>query len=97
LVSAGITGLKFVQLDLAGATEPPPPLSFEPPDRFDVYIPSRPSTMKGIEDAVSQALEGLPEFADEVTGLLERLNALVESVRGADLPAGAKGLMQSGG
>lgn len=97
LVSAGITGLKFVQLDLAGAAEPPPPLSFEPPDRFDVYIPSRPSTMKGIEDAVSQALEGLPEFADEVTGLLERLNALVESVRGADLPAGAKGLMQSGG
>lgn len=74
LASAGLTGLKFLQLDFFPVAEvPPPPLGFPPPDN---YIAAAPSTMKNLEDAAIRTMNRLPELADQVAGILLSLDAV---------------------
>src|SRR5215470_11941080 len=62
LVSAGITGVRFLQTDFFDPERyPPPALSFPPPWN---YLPSTPSTLKSLEDAAVEIVDKLPHLED---------------------------------
>lgn len=85
LASAGITGVKFVQLDFFPAkTNPLPQLPFPVQEN---YIPAAVSTMKNLEDAVIQAVDRFPEMTDAALALIERLDVLVSDIDQNQLPA----------
>lgn len=84
LASAGITGVKFVQLDFFSVkSNPVPKLPFPVPKN---YIPTAVSTMKNLEDSVIHAMNRIPEMTDAALALIERLDGLVASVHETDLP-----------
>jgi phospholipid/cholesterol/gamma-HCH transport system substrate-binding protein len=74
LASAGLTGLKFLQLDFFPVAEmPPPQLRFATPDN---YIPAAPSTMKNLEDAAIRTMNRLPELGEQMAGILVSVDAV---------------------
>jgi ABC-type transporter Mla subunit MlaD len=80
LASQGLTGSRFVSLDfLDPSAEPPPPLSFTPPDR---YVVATKSQQKSIEDSVTKAMDGLANLVDTMSreGLSEKTVAAMSSV-----------------
>ncbi len=76
LASAGITGVKFLLVDFFDARRfPIVPLPFDPgPD----YIPSTPSTLKSIEEAVVDVGMQLPMLTMRASETLVRLTDAVE-------------------
>jgi ABC-type transporter Mla subunit MlaD len=65
LASQGLTGSRFVAIDFFDPTaEPPPALSFPPPDR---YIAAAKSQQKTIEDSVTKAMDGLANLVDTMS------------------------------
>jgi phospholipid/cholesterol/gamma-HCH transport system substrate-binding protein len=76
LASAGITGVKFLLVDYFDARRSPiPQLPFDPgPD----YIPSTPSTLKSIEEAVVDVGMQLPMLTMRASETLVRLTDAVE-------------------
>ena len=83
IASTGLTGTKYLQIDFfdtAGA--PPPVLPFPVPANT---IPTTPSTMKNLEDAVVRAVDQLPILAKALTALVARLDAIVDDVQRRDL------------
>jgi phospholipid/cholesterol/gamma-HCH transport system substrate-binding protein len=85
LASAGITGVKFVQLDYFPiATNPVPLLPFPVPEN---YIPAAPSTMKNVEDAVIAAVGSFPEMTAATLKLMAKLDHLVDDIDTNQLPA----------
>ena len=89
LAAAGVTGVKFLQLDFFTVAEnPPPELPFPVPKN---YIPATSSTMKDLEDTVVRAMSALPEITSQVTRILGRIDLLVsglsESKLTTELPA----------
>lgn len=76
LASAGITGVKFLLVDYFDARRfPIVPLPFDPgPD----YIPSTPSTLKSIEEAVVDVGMQLPMLTMRASETLVRLTDAVE-------------------
>ena len=84
LASAGLTGLKFLQLDFfdVGAN-PPPQLSFEVPEN---YIPAASSTMKNVEDSLLRMLNRLPEIADQLAMILVKVDDVLGELQGKQLP-----------
>jgi phospholipid/cholesterol/gamma-HCH transport system substrate-binding protein len=84
IASAGITGVKFVQLDFFPIkNNPPPDLPF--PVSVN-YIPAAVSTMKNLEDAVIQAVDRFPDMTDAVMKLMDKLNILMNDVDDKHLP-----------
>ncbi|HKP63300.1 MAG TPA: MlaD family protein [Polyangiales bacterium] len=83
LGSMGVTGVKYVSLDLFEDSETPEPLSFEPARH---YIPTQPSTLRNLESAVNNTAHKLPEVTEQVVVLLNRLNTLIGSVQEEQLP-----------
>ncbi|HYO97469.1 MAG TPA: MlaD family protein [Polyangiaceae bacterium] len=84
LASAGITGVKFMQLDFfAVKGNPVPTLPFPVPEN---YIPAAVSTMKNLEDAIVSAVARIPEMTDAALRLIEKLDGLVNDVGQAQLP-----------
>jgi phospholipid/cholesterol/gamma-HCH transport system substrate-binding protein len=84
LASAGITGVKFLQLDYFNVkTNPRPELPFKAPDN---YIPAAVSTMKNLEDAVVRAVDRFPEMTDALLQVLAKLDTLLASVEAEKLP-----------
>jgi len=84
LASAGLTGVKFLQLDFfAVADNPPPVLPFPVPEN---YIPAAASTMKNIEDSLVRAIHRLPEVADQMSGVLSQVDALMGDVNEKRIP-----------
>lgn len=85
LASAGITGVKFLQMDFFPEKDnPPPSLPFPVPPN---YVPSAVSMMKNVEDAITRAMNRVPEVADNillVTTRLDRILTDVEHRRFAD-------------
>jgi ABC-type transporter Mla subunit MlaD len=78
ITSAGITGVKFIQIDYFAAKEyPAPTLPFNLPDN---YIPAAPSTMKNLEDSVVKTVNQFPDLAGEVLRLLNRTNHMLEDL-----------------
>jgi paraquat-inducible protein B len=79
LASAGITGVKFLQVDFFDpATEPPPVLPFETPPG---YFPSRPSTLKTLEAALADLTVELPGMLMRAGEALETTGQTLDSVR----------------
>ncbi len=78
LVSAGITGVRFLQTDFFDPQRyPPPALRFPPPWN---YVPSAPSTLKSLEDAAVEIVDKLPTLVERVTDALSDLRQTLGSV-----------------
>jgi phospholipid/cholesterol/gamma-HCH transport system substrate-binding protein len=85
LASAGLTGVKFLQLDFFPvADNPAPVLPFPVPDN---YIPAAPSTQKSIEDSLIRAIHRMPEIADQMAAILAKVDGLLGDVKDHELPA----------
>jgi phospholipid/cholesterol/gamma-HCH transport system substrate-binding protein len=84
LASTGITGTKYLQIDFfhTGGTAPPV-LPFPVPEN---YIPAIPSTMKNLEDAVVRAVDMMPHLAEELGGMVARVNVILDDVNRRGLP-----------
>ncbi len=79
LASAGITGVKFLQVDFADpGASPPPELPFEPPPN---YMPSRPSTLRTLEAALSDLTTDLPVLLEEAGEAMRVTSHTLDSVR----------------
>ncbi len=85
LGSNGLTGTKYLQIDFFDDAAGPPPLL--PFPVADNYIPATPSTMKNLEDAVVRAVDTLPVLAEQLGGIANRANALLDDVNQHQLPA----------
>lgn len=87
LASAGITGVKFVQLDFFPVeSNPVPNLPFPVQEN---YIPAAVSVMKNLEDAVIEAVDRFPEMTNAALRLIDRVDHLVDDVDKTQLPARA--------
>jgi phospholipid/cholesterol/gamma-HCH transport system substrate-binding protein len=93
LASTGLTGTKYLQIDFfdTGGT-PPPALPFPVPEN---YIPATPSTMKNLEDSVVRAIDMLPLLAQEMGGVIARVNVILEDVGRRGLPGKAAATLES--
>lgn len=79
IVSQGITGVKFVQIDFFDPkATPPEKLPFEVRNN---YIPATASLLKSLEDAVVNAVSRLPEMADKVVAIISNIDALLSEIR----------------
>ncbi|MBW2529816.1 MAG: MCE family protein [Deltaproteobacteria bacterium] len=84
LASAGVTGLKFLQVDFFDVDRHPlPELPFRP--RGD-YIPAAPSTLKSLEDSVVESVGKFPETTDQVNKMLHKINDLLADVNSRRIP-----------
>ena len=89
VASSGITGVKFLQVDYFDPVRfPLPVLPFDPgPD----YMPSTPSTLKSIEEAVVEVGMKLPMLTVQASETLARLTVVVENFEATIRPLVAKG------
>lgn len=79
LASMGLTGVKFLNLDFFVVGDyPKPKLPFPVAEN---YIPVAPSTMKNLEDSLVRTMNQLPEIADQVAGILARVDHLLGEVK----------------
>lgn len=79
IVSQGITGVKFTQIDFFDPkTSPIETLPF--PVRNN-YIPATASLLKSLEDAIVNAVGRLPEMADKVVAIISNIDGLLSEIR----------------
>lgn len=84
LATAGLTGLKFLSIDFFNVTDNPEPiLPFKTPDN---YIPAAPSTIKNIEESLTRTINHMPELAEQVSHILEKVNGMLDTIEGQKLP-----------
>lgn len=84
LASAGITGIKFLQIDFFDEkNNPPPTLPFPVADN---YIPSAVSTLKNLEDAIVNAVDSFPLIAEKLLVVMNRVESILEDVDKKELP-----------
>lgn len=81
IVSAGITGLKLLELDRL-PDAPLPELDFEVPAN---YVPSAPSVLVGLEMGVSRTVEMLPDLLQSINVLVTSIDGVVKEFRAAEL------------
>src|SRR4029079_12136394 len=68
LASTGITGVKYLDVDVFDPVRTPlPELPFPTPWN---YIPSQPSTLKSLGDALTEVANRLPAIGDQASGVL---------------------------
>ncbi|MFQ5515052.1 MAG: MlaD family protein [Myxococcota bacterium] len=96
LVSLGITGLKFLEVDIFDpATLSTAELPFEPPPN---YLPATPSLLKSAEEGLTDLLNRFPELEQQAMNTLHSAEETLDSVRAAVEPfaheeAGVKNLL----
>lgn len=79
IVSQGITGVKFCQIDFFDPkSSPVEPLPFPVAQN---YIPATASLLKSLEDAITSAVSRLPEMADKVVGIIANIDGLLSEFR----------------
>ena len=84
LASAGLTGVKFLQLDFFDVTRfPAPTLPFPVPKNT---IPTAPSMMKNLEDSLVHVANRLPEITDQAASILGEIDAIVRDVSEQQVP-----------
>lgn len=84
LGTQGITGVKFIDIDLYDPkTSPPPKLSFRPAEN---YIPARPSFMKGLQDNFEEVSQRLPELVDATVATLQRIEVILVDFHDQRIP-----------
>lgn len=77
LASAGITGVKFLQVDFFDKKRfPPMKLPFDPPSN---YFPSTPSTLKSLEESLIDLSTLLPQLTQQAGGALESATKTLEA------------------
>ena len=77
IAAQGITGVKYLEADFFPADTPKLDLSFTPPA---TYVPSAPSTLKNLEDAVRGLAEELPIVMRDTRSLIRTLDARLEEL-----------------
>jgi paraquat-inducible protein B len=78
LVSAGITGVRFLQTDFFHPGRYPEPiLPFEPPWN---YIPSAPSTLKSVGDSAMDVVNRLPDLETRISETLLTMNTTLGTI-----------------
>lgn len=83
LVSSGLTGVKFLQLDFfTVADHPPPELPFPVPSN---YIPATSSMMKDLETSLVRTMNDLPKIAEQVARILSRIEGIVNELGDSEL------------
>lgn len=91
LASAGITGVKFLSIDLfEPKKQPMPELGFIVPWN---YIPAAPSTLRNLEDTVLRLADELPEGVADAKALLKEARAFLAAVDAPALSKDAQALM----
>lgn len=91
LASAGITGVKFLSIDLfEPKKQPMPELGFIVPWN---YIPAVPSTLRSLEDTFLRLADELPEGVADAKALLKEARAFLAAVDAPALSKDAQGLM----
>lgn len=85
VAAQGITGIKFLEADFFPPETPKIELSFDPPP---TYVPSAPSTLKSLEDAV----RGL---GDELPATIREIRLLASTLEGRIAEVDAGGLVES--
>lgn len=84
LGTQGITGVKFIDLDLFDPkTSPPPTLSFPPAEN---YIPARASFMKGLTDNLEVVSQRLPELVEATVRTLQRIEVILVDFHDQRIP-----------
>lgn len=84
LATQGITGVKFIDIDLVDPqANPPPELPFRPAAN---YIPARPSLLKGLTDSLYAVSQRLPAITDDTARVLSRMDRLLDEVGRERLP-----------
>lgn len=84
LASAGVTGLKFLQVDFFNPEKNPlPELPFRTADN---YIPAAPSMLKSLEDSVVESVGKFPETTDQINAMLHKINILLTDVNQKRIP-----------
>ncbi len=97
LVPIGITGLKFLEANFFDPVRyPPPHLPFNVPYN---YLPSTPSTLVSLEEAVMEAISTFPKLQDQITATLKEAEGTLISIQTLMDPftedeAGLVGLVQ---
>ncbi len=84
MVSSGLTGVKFLQLDFFPVAENPEP--FLPFEVGANYIPAVPSTMKSVEDSLLRVVQRLPDVIDQMGGILGKIDFILAGLKDKDLP-----------
>ncbi len=87
LGTQGITGVKFVNLDLLGAEKEVPSLPFELPEGT---IAVAPSLFKTLADNAATVVEDLSAISQKTVASLEQVERFTTDLNGQALPAGAK-------
>ncbi|MEN9581514.1 MAG: hypothetical protein RJA70_4523 [Pseudomonadota bacterium] len=84
LAQTGITGVRFISIDFFDPeTTPRPHIPFEP---LPNHIPTAPSMMKNLEDSMVQAVDRLPQIADDAALTMQRIRSVAEQVESGNLP-----------
>lgn len=92
LATTGLTGIRFLLVDLLDpARFPEPELAFEPPRN---YLPAAPSTLKSLEDGIIALLDSVPPIAQELEQALTQLNTKFEALDVAGLSQRARSLLE---
>lgn len=92
LATAGLTGLKFLQLDFFDVTvHPPPKLPFDVPGN---YIPAAASTLKNAEDALVKMLIRLPELTEQLSEILLKVDGMLGQLREDRVPEQIAGAIE---
>jgi ABC-type transporter Mla subunit MlaD len=82
LESAGITGVKYV--DLEPAAGPAPELSFEPDHR---YIPARTSFLRDMQLRAERVSESAPELLDRLVRVADHMDQVLSELERSRLPS----------
>lgn len=91
VAAQGITGIKFLEADFFPPGTPTLELSFDPPP---TYVPSAPSTLKSLEDAIRGLGEELPSTIKEFRKLASTLERQVAAVDAEGLVASIRELSE---
>lgn len=84
LASQGLTGVKFLQIDFFPVeSNPPPELPFKTPPN---YIPAAMSVMKNLEDSVVNAVNKVPEAADQALMIMRQINEILAELKAKNMP-----------
>jgi paraquat-inducible protein B len=78
LVSSGLTGVKFLQLDFFPVAENPRPVLPFPVPRN--YIPATSSMMKDLESSLVQTMNRMPKITEQVSQVLGRTEKLIREL-----------------
>lgn len=89
VASQGITGVKFLEADFFPADTPKIPLTFKEPDG---YVPSAPSTLKSLEDALRGFGEELPLAMRDFRAMAVTLESRLAELDTAALSSSLTGL-----